>query len=360
MIDDDFNNSEISRIELQNVADFLPYPFIIAEVISGVHWNTYLNEKFLEEIGYQIEEIPTIEKWYEMAYPDEVYRQNVIRLWDLEEIDSQRKGTVFVKMRSQVTCKNGSKRWYEIKASVVNKVHVVAFIDLDKEFTLQKELKEINSNNDRMLSILGHDLRSPIANLISVSSLALDKEISQNEFTEFIKLIKEQSTQVIEMLETTLNWAKLNFNNIHKHTIEIEIVAIITSILDIYKTALDAKNIKVTIVLNGNQNLNSDLEIMTIIIRNIISNSIKFTPQNGTITIECNQNHLTISDNGIGMTPEMIASIFTAEYFSRRGTNNEIGIGMGLQLVLNLAKKIQCEVEIESQETKGTTIRLLF
>ena len=85
------NDLEISRFELHKVADFLPYPFIIAEVIEGVHHNTYLNEKFLLEIGYSLDEIPTIEKWYEHAYPDKFSRNKVISAWNREEIKSQNK-----------------------------------------------------------------------------------------------------------------------------------------------------------------------------------------------------------------------------------------------------------------------------
>lgn len=147
----DRSELQVSRFELQKVADFLPYPFIIAEVIDNVHWNTYLNEKFLEEIGYSYDEIPTIEKWYECAYPDNAYRKKVIESWDKKEIESQQEGTVFVKMQSLVTCRNGVKRWYEIKASVINTLHVVAFIDVDKEIVLQENLKRTNENNERML-----------------------------------------------------------------------------------------------------------------------------------------------------------------------------------------------------------------
>ena len=217
------NNLEISRFELHKVADFLPYPFIIAEVIDGIHHNTYLNEKFLDEIGFTLDEIPTIEKWYERAYPDEIYKDDVIRSWNQEETESQQIGKVFVKMKSHVTCKNGTKRWYEIKASVIDKIHVVAFVDLDKETTLQEELKSINRNNDRMLSILGHDLRGPVANLTSVSSLALENEISQNDFKDIIRTLNTQSIQVLEMLDTTLNWAKLNFNSIQQNDVEINV-----------------------------------------------------------------------------------------------------------------------------------------
>jgi signal transduction histidine kinase len=350
----------ISRFELHKVADFLPYPFIIAEVIDGVHYNTFLNEKFSEEIGFTLEEIPTIGAWYEHAYPDEAYRAKVIEAWDEEEINSKQEGKVFVRMKSQVTCKNGIKKWYQIKASVIDRLHVVSFVDLDKEIALQEELKSINRNNDRMLSVLGHDLRAPIINLNGISMMALEDTISQEEFAPFIMKINEQSKQVLEMLETTLNWAKSNFNSIEPKEVEVDIKAMIAGILEIHKSTYQAKNIRINLDLNNSCSISSDVEIVTIIVRNLITNAIKFTPQNGEISIGFNQNILTIKDSGLGMSPEMINAILKNNYTSTRGTNNELGMGMGLQLVLNLAIKINCKMEIHSEPGKGTTISLAF
>lgn len=350
----------ISRFELHKVADFLPYPFIIAEVIDGIHYNTFLNEKFSEEIGYTLEEIPTIETWYEHAYPDDAYREKVIKDWDEEEINSKQEGKVFVRMKSRVTCKNGIKKWYQIKASVIDKLHVVSFVDLDKEIALQEELKSINNNNDRMLSVLGHDLRAPIINLNGISMMALEDNISQEEFAPFIHKINEQSKQVLEMLETTLNWAKSNFNSIQPKNVKIDIKTIISAILEIHKNTYQAKNIRINLTLNDSGKIFSDAEIITIIVRNIITNAIKFTPKNGEISIGFNQNVLMIADNGIGMPSSIIEAILKNNYISTRGTNNELGMGMGLQLVLNLAVKINCKMLIESELNKGTTISLTF
>lgn len=359
MIPEEVSSLRNSRIELQGVADLLPYPFIIAEVIDGQHLNTYLNEKFLDEIGYTLDEIPTIEAWYGKAYPDDEYRDKVITTWDDEELLSQQEGKVFVKSKSHVTCKNGTIRWYEVKACVINKIHVVAFIDLDKEIRFQEELKNINKNNDRMLSILGHDLRSPVANLMSISSMAANTEISSDEFASLITMINEQSKQVLELLDNTLNWAKLNFNAIKLNVVEIDFRVLLSNILEIYRSSYESKNISIKVAVE-NFKISSDIEIVTIIMRNLISNAIKFTSHSGTIVIESFGNCLSVKDNGIGMPETMIDDILQNNNTSRRGTNNEQGTGVGLQLVVNLAEKINCDVTILSEESKGTEIRLTF
>lgn len=234
---------------------------------------------------------------------------------------------------------------------------MIAFIDLDKEIVFQQKLLSINSNNDRMLSILGHDLRSPVANLMAISSMAVNTEISNSEFTSLIGQINLQSIQVLDLLDRTLTWAKLNFNTITQQKVTIDVEVMITNILEIYKASYEVKKIAIKVDIQ-NKIIHSDLEILTIIVRNIISNAIKFTSQNGTILIACDTDGLTIADNGIGMTPEMINAILNDTAVSRRGTDNEIGSGMGMQLVKKLAEKVNCKLFIESQPGKGTSVRL--
>lgn len=351
---------EISRIDLHKVADFLPYPFIIAEIIDGIHLNTHLNLKFSEEIGYTYEEIPTIETWYEHAYPDAVYRQEVIDRWNEEELESLLEGKVSLKKKSLVTRKDGSKRWYEIKATVIGKVHVVAFVDLDKEIALQEALKNTNLNNDRMLSILGHDLRGPVANLMTISSLAVNADVTADEFTEVIQQINLKSTDVLDLIDNTMQWAKMNFNDIRINSSEIDWNALLQTILSVYESAIENKKIKVIVQTSEMGKIVSDVEILTIIIRNLLSNAIKFTPEKGSITITAANNELVVKDTGIGMPESKVASLFSQQHAASKGTNNEPGTGLGLQLIVTLVEKIGCRLEVESIESIGTTMRLKF
>jgi signal transduction histidine kinase len=350
----------ISRLELQKAADFLPYPLLVSEEIGEHYHNLFLNKKFLEEIGYTVDEIPTKESWFEKAYPDEEYRREVIAEWVGKEIEASQNGEDFVRMTAHVNCKDNIKRWYEIKASAINNFNFVAFVDLDKEIVLQEELKSINRNNDRMLSILGHDLRSPVANLISISSMAANQDLSQSEFSSLIQMINEQSLQVLDLLDNTFNWARLNLNSIKINKTTVDFEKLIATTLGVYKSFYEGKNIFISTELESDQKIETDLEITTVIIRNIMSNAIKFTPENGKITIKSHHNELIIKDTGIGMSAASLSAILDNNSLSRMGTNDEQGTGIGLQLVISLARKINCKFTIESLPSEGTTIRLIF
>lgn len=354
------DNFEVSTSELIKLADFLPYPIIISENRGDENWYLFFNQNFTDKIGYELSDASNSVELVKLLYPEEEYRDEVIKKWRSKESDVQEKGKQYIKIKAKLTCKSGEKKWYEIKGSIVNNLHVTAFVNINSDVLLQEKLKKINSNNDRMLSILGHDLKSPIANLISISSLGEQSEISQQEFITLMQLVKEESIEVLKLLDTTFAWARLNFNTIQHTNTVIDFKALLESVLKVYKSAYESKNINIMVNVDDLIHINSDAEILTVIIRNIISNAIKFTPKDGSISISGTARKLIITDSGIGMTTEMVDSILDNNYLTTRGTNNEKGIGVGLQLVLNLAEKINCRLLIESEVTLGTSVAILF
>lgn len=351
---------EVSTSELKKLADFLPYPIIISENTGSENAYLFFNQNFTNKIGYELSDASNSKELVELLYPEEEYRKEVLKQWRSKESAVKKKGKRFIKIKAQLTCKSGEKKWYEVKGSIINDLHITAFVNINSDVLLQEKLKKTNSNNDRMLSILGHDLKSPIANLISISSLGEQSEISQQEFIALMQLVKEESIEVLKLLDTTFAWARLNFNTIQNNNTLIDFNSIIESVLKVYKSAYENKNINVIVDVNNLKPINSDAEILTVIVRNIISNAIKFTPKDGSICISSTDCKLVIRDSGIGMTSEMVNAILENNYLTTRGTDNEKGIGVGLQLVLNLAEKIDCRLEIESEVTLGTSVAVIF
>ena len=109
--------------------------------------------------------------------------------------------------------------------------------------------------------------------------------------------------------------------------------------------------------------IESDREIVTIILRNIISNAIKFTPDNGMITVHVTTGKSTIiavEDSGVGMSPELQEMIFSDQYYSASGTRQEKGLGIGLRLCRELAKRIKADLIVDSVVGSGTTVRIVL
>jgi signal transduction histidine kinase len=175
-----------SKEDVIKVANFLPYPFIITEIEThdSSFESLFFNENLIQEFGYTVQDIPNVDTWYELLYPDENYRNEIRHVWNEKLHEAIVKNEKVVKIKARLKPKNKEEKWYEVKTFFFDNFFVLAFVDINNEVALQHRLAQINENNERMLSILGHDLRNPIANLTSISSLAAENDITNEEFRE--------------------------------------------------------------------------------------------------------------------------------------------------------------------------------
>lgn len=351
-----------SNEDVIKAANFLPYPFLVTEIETfDKHFQSlFFNENFIEEFGYTTQDIPDVDTWYELLYPNEAYRNEIREAWNAKLIDSMAKNEKAVKMKVRLKPKNKEEKWYEIKTFFLENFFVMAFVDINNEVVLQEKLTKINLNNERMLSILGHDLRNPIANLSAISSLVAENDITNDEFRQMVKVIYQESNLLLEMIETILNWTKLNFNTVAIVPASVNYKTLVHSIVEFYSSMIQHKHITVHIDLDGFYSKDCDAEIMTVIIRNLFSNAIKFTPNYGKISFYHHDNTLIIEDSGVGMSAEKINSIKTDCCESTSGTENEKGIGMGLQLAKRFAEMMNCEIDFESTPGVGTKVKIHF
>lgn len=351
-----------SKDDVIKAANFLPYPFIVTEIETfDKHFESlFFNENFMEEFGYTTKEIPDVDTWYELLYPDEAYRNEIREAWNAKLLDSMAKNEKSVKMKVRLKPKDKEEKWYEIKTFFLENFFVMAFVDINNEVILQEKLAKINLNNERMLSILGHDLRNPIANLSAISSMVTQNDITDDEFRQMVKMIYQESNLLLEMIETILNWTKLNFNTIVMVPVPVDYKALVHSVVEFYSSMIKNKQITVHIDLDDFHSNDCDAEIVTVIVRNLFSNAIKFTPNYGKISFYHEGSTLIIEDSGVGMSPEKINRIKANCCESTSGTENEKGIGIGLQLAKRFADMIDCKIDFESSPGEGTKVKVHF
>jgi signal transduction histidine kinase len=351
------------KARIETILDFLPYPFIISEFRFGTYRQIYVNKKFTEELGYTIDDIPTIEEWFEIAYPDPSYRAKVIADWARSVDDAKRRGEDSALLQVLIRAKSGQEKWYEVKASSSGSMQLIAFVSLEEARAKEKELTRLVENKNRTLSILAHDLRVPITNLHSLSQLLLTENLSKPEFITRVANIHTKSAQVLEFIDTTLFWTKANFDALHVKSEEIVLQNLLSKILALYENGYKAKQIHVDSRLQT-ETVNTDAEILTILLRNLISNAIKFTPDGGSIAITQTAGNpgwqISVRDSGVGMDDATIRRIEQANYPSTRGTREEKGLGIGLKLCHELVKKLKAEIKIESKPGIGTEVILTF
>jgi signal transduction histidine kinase len=351
------NGLKLDKINLEKVFNFLPYPLLVSEIVDGVRKNIFVNKAFEEEIGFSLSDIPTIEQWFETAYTEITYRTRITSEWLQKERYAKQMGADAIVMQAKINTKYFGEQWYEVKASVHGEIQFVAFVNIDQEIRKEEEMLKLIENKDRILSILSHDLRSPIGNLSNVIQLTLDGNLTNEEQNALLGKLNEQIFQMQDFLDTILRWSRSSFEETKVTCKQTDITPIINSVLTLYHDTVVNKQIRVNIQLY-NQSIVTDEGIFTIIVRNLISNAIKFTPFAGEIIIRDHPTNdyfiLEIQNSGTGITRQKIDSIMAGNYSSEKGTQGENGLGLGLKLCIQLLARLKGKLSIEGAAAYST------
>jgi signal transduction histidine kinase len=226
-----------------------------------------------------------------------------------------------------------------------------------------EELTMLNNTKNKLFSVLGHDLRTPansimgFAELISLKSESADVEAIK----EYSNHIYQASNMLNNLLNQILDWARLQTGKIVTHYQDVHFTDIIDDVIDLMQGTVKLKNITVEIDIDSNIVLNCNKQMMATVIRNLVSNALKFTPENGKISIKYyiddNKNFIfSIKDSGVGMDKEISDKLFKDTIIkSQRGTNNEKGTGLGLYICNGYIKMHNGKIWAESETGKGST-----
>jgi len=231
---------------------------------------------------------------------------------------------------------------------------------------MQTELKIANDTKDKFFSIIAHDLRGPIGNLMQISEMIFDNVKENGKIPKnLISSQKNISKNTFFLLENLLNWARCNNHQIDFDPIKININEIIDYNIENVKYQAETK--KVSIIKNYTENFEcyGDENMIDLIIRNILSNAIKFNSIKGRVDIDmyCKDSmiYIKISDKGIGISKENIEKIISNNTsFTTYGTSNEKGSGLGLELCKYFIKINGGTFEIESKLKKGSSFTFSF
>jgi PAS domain S-box-containing protein len=272
-------------------------------------------------------------------------------------------------------CKDGSWIWVEATAAAfydqdgnISGYHGVSrdISERKKAELLLKQqeskLRELNSTKDKLFSIIAHDLRSPFDAILGLSELliknAKDFDVAKSE--KYLGIINSTAENTLVLLDNLLIWANSQTGkNIYKPE-KTNLRAIINEILQVSNSIAKIKNISLNYRQTEDLEVFADINMLKTILRNLISNAIKFTHSNGEITIFAVQNQnnieITVSDNGVGMSEETQSKLFEIDAnTTTAGTANEKGSGLGLILCKEFVEKHGGEIWVKSELGKGST-----
>ncbi|MGE0088300.1 MAG: tetratricopeptide repeat protein [Bacteroidales bacterium] len=231
----------------------------------------------------------------------------------------------------------------------------------EKLSSSEKNLKELNATKDKFFSIIAHDLKNPFQALLGFSETLYTRnnELTDKEIQEYSKIIYESSQNLFNLLGNLLQWSKSQLGNIKVAPEKVILTEIYDEATSLLTLTADNKNIKLINQIPEGFTVFADKHIVSTVIRNLVSNAIKFTNQGGEITISSefkgDEALISVSDNGIGIKPENLDKLFKIDYsYSTKGTDNEQGTGLGLILCKELIEENNGRIWCESTYGKGS------
>ena len=223
------------------------------------------------------------------------------------------------------------------------------------------KLTEIVSTNGKFLAIIAHDLRSPFSSIIGILELLKLslKEFNKDEIEEYVDIVYNSANNTLVLLDNLLVWAVSQNKEKNFKPIKIDLYNLLRQEIENLKTTAGQKQIEINHFVEPGLNVTADLQMVKTILRNLISNAIKYTNINGQITINALENkqyvEISVKDNGIGMSPEIQKKLFKIDFlYSAPGTNDEKGTGLGLLLCKEFVELHGGNIWIKSDAGKGS------
>jgi signal transduction histidine kinase len=235
----------------------------------------------------------------------------------------------------------------------------IAFIQLRES---EQRLKELNATKDRLFSIIGHDLRGPIGGFKSLIQLLISGYDLSNskQLLEILKVIHKTANSTYDLLENLLEWAKSQQNEIVFNPEKIDLKDLVFNIMNLFSEVILNKEINIVNEIPDDQFLVADKNMLSTVLRNLISNAIKFTPNGKSIKISVanigDNIKISVQDEGTGIQEEDLPKLFNSlSPLSSYGTQGEKGSGLGLLLCKDFIERHTGIIEVNSIWDKGST-----
>ena len=338
-------------------------------------WNIETNEVFISkqwkmQMGYDDLEIRNdFGSWVELLHPDDKEASlNAVQTYLNNPIEH-------LVLEFRLRHKDGSYRWIFNKASsILNRDGKVvrlfgAHSDItdwkEAEILIKKqkdELKRLNAFKDKFFSIIAHDLKSPFNSIVGLSEILVE-QINEKDYEGIEKIggiIHQSSLRAMNLLNNLMEWSRSQTGRMEFNPHQFDLKEFIHDIAPLFEDIALQKGIAIIRELPENVIVFADKDMINTVLRNLISNAIKFTKPGGEIIVSVNEEKdkimVSVKDNGIGIPKAVIGKLFRIdENYSTRGTANEAGTGLGLMLCKELIERHDGEIWVESEVEKGST-----
>ncbi len=273
------------------------------------------------------------------------------------------KNTELIQKNEQIT---KAYKDLEAQSQHLNKLYLQL---IQNETFLRKsneELKKLNKMKDKFFSIVSHDLKSPFAGILTMTEIInhhLD-EFSKDEFADMLRSLNNNAQQTYKFLEDLLEWSRSQMGRVQMNITNEDLASIVAGTILTLNQQAELKNITIENNVPVSTYALFDNNMMATIVRNLVSNAIKFTHKGGKVTLNAAKVsidgkpfvRLSVSDTGVGMSEDKISQLFSLEKVqSTLGTEKEKGTGLGILICRDFIEKMGGKIAVESKLNEGTT-----
>jgi PAS domain S-box-containing protein len=365
--------NEMLAVQNQRLEEYQTSKELMLNGINAGVWNWNINTgeenwspRFFTLLGYTPGELPAT---------FDTFMNVLLHADDKEQLKSMLAAhlehDVPFRMNVRMRNKDGQYRWYETSGKAARNEFGKAvqmagsIIDNTEKLAYQTELENSNATKDKLFAIVAHDLRSPLAGIRSLVDLQSEGLITQDEFMEYLGKLKESMAFLSETLDNILHWAMSQMNGFSRTPELLNMRDVTDGLQQFYKSVAQQKNITITTSGPAIQMIMADKNHISLAVRNLLSNALKFTPERGTVKIiaatTTDAHTITIQDTGRGMTEAEIQSALQLKgNYTTPGTNGEKGTGLGLNLCQTVIKENGGSMHIISAPGKGTSVTISF
>jgi len=342
-----------SEEKFKTLADTSPMAIYMS---TGIEQTAeYINHTFVDWFGYTIEEVPTFSQWWPLAYPNKNYRDRLQKEWQEKVGKAINTNSEIEPIEVIVKCKDGSEKNITWGFKTIGKQNWAYGLDLTKRKQVEQRLIEMNENLEEMVYITSHDLQVPLISMEGYASELLEdygSELDENGKFCLLRL-KNNAQSMHNLIKSLLDISRLN-TKIHPfETFNLNVI--IEKILMDLTLFVESK--KANIVIEELPELYGDKYRIETVFRNLITNALIYEGNN--ITIGAKDHTIFVTDDGIGIPKDQLASIFKAG--ERLMQIEADGVGMGLTFCKKVIEKHHWDIWAESEGPgKGTTFKIRF
>lgn len=315
----------------------------------------YTKEELLSMKMFQVDPLFSVERWNE-------HWQEILdrKSFTIETINQRKDGTsVPIEVTVNLVEYDGKQYNCAIIRDITERK-----LSEDKLKQSAIRLAELNATKDKFFSIIAHDLRGPLGTQREFTKILSEKDshFSETERVQYLKMLEESSDLVYSLLENLLDWSRSQRGNITFQPISILFYDLVQRVVGLLNLFANKKKVIISNQIPKGQEIFADLLMIETVVRNLISNAIKFSYSNHEVTIGISNESQTTSpvffvkDQGVGMEKEQLNNLFRLDKkISTPGTGQESGTGLGLILCKEFLEKHNGSVWVQSEPNKGST-----